>query len=179
MWSRLEQFLGIIPDSPDFDEVIHALHGDVVKRNFLFHILIIMFECVMVISISMRPGGPFVKPRRVTYFALYLVLILAAAGVTWLETWIDREEAGGLPPVFSGRGCISWVFQPVGVAVTLNDQLGGNGLTVYNYVVLILAIMSMMDLGRRRFCFWRTLYCSMACFPVFRIRPVWITASIT
>ena len=37
MWSRLEQFLGIIPDSPDFDEVIHALHGDVVKRNFLFH----------------------------------------------------------------------------------------------------------------------------------------------
>ena len=67
MWSRLEQFLGIIPDSPDFDEVIHALHGDVVKRNFLFHILILMFECVMVISISMRPGGPFVKPRRVTY----------------------------------------------------------------------------------------------------------------
>ena len=93
MWSRLEQFLGIIPDSPDFDEVIHALHGDVVKRNFLFHILIIMFECVMVISISMRPVGPFVKPRRVTYFALYLVLILAAAGVTWLETWIDRKTA--------------------------------------------------------------------------------------
>lgn len=51
-----------------------------------------MFECVMVISISMRPGGPFVKPRRVTYFALYLVLILAAAGVTWLETWIDRKK---------------------------------------------------------------------------------------
>ena len=92
MWSRLEQFLGIIPDSPDFDEVIHALHGDVVKRNFLFHILIIMFECVMVISISMRPGGPFAKPRRVTYFVLYLVLILAAAGVTWLETWIDRKK---------------------------------------------------------------------------------------
>lgn len=92
MWSRLKQFLGVIPDFPDFDEVIRALHGDVVKRNFLFHILIIMFECVMVISISMRPGGPFAKPRRVTYFVLYLVLILAAAGVTWLETWIDRKK---------------------------------------------------------------------------------------
>lgn len=46
----------------------------------------------MVISISMRPGGPFAKPRRVTYFVLYLVLILAAAGVTWLETWIDRKR---------------------------------------------------------------------------------------
>ena len=31
-----------------------------------------------------------------------------------------------------------------GLAITLNDQLGGNGLTVYNYVMLIMAIMSMM-----------------------------------
>ena len=79
MWSRLKQFLGIIPDFTDSEEVFRALHGDVVKRNFLF-------------PISMRPGGPFAKPRRVTYFVLYLVLILAAAGVTWLETWIDRKR---------------------------------------------------------------------------------------
>ena len=92
MWSRLKQFLGIIPDFTDSEEVYRALHGDVVKRNFLFHIFIIVFEFVMVISISMRPGGPFAKPRRVTYFVLYLVLILAAAGVTWLETWIDRKR---------------------------------------------------------------------------------------
>ena len=92
MWGRLKQFLGIIPDFTDSEEVFRALHGDVVKRNFLFHIFVIMFECVMVISISMRPGGPFAKPRRVTYFVLYLVLILAAAGVTWLEAWIDRKR---------------------------------------------------------------------------------------
>lgn len=144
MWSRLKQFLGIIPDFPDFDEVIRALHGDVVKRNFLFHILIIMFECVMVISISMRPGGPFAKPRRVTYFALYLVLILAAAGVTWLETWIDRKKQADYRLYFRAEAVFLGFFSLWGVAVTLNDQLGGNGLTVYNYVVLILAIMSMM-----------------------------------
>lgn len=144
MWSRLKQFLGVIPDFPDFDEVHRALHDDVVKRNFLFHIFIIMFECVMVISISMRPGGPFAKPRRVTYFVLYLVLILAAAGVTWLETWIDRKKQADFRMYFRAEAGFLAVFSLWGVAVTLNDQLGGNGLTVYNYVVLILAIMSMM-----------------------------------
>ena len=43
MWSRLKQFLGIIPDFTDSEEVFRALHGDVVKRNFLFHIFIIVF----------------------------------------------------------------------------------------------------------------------------------------
>ena len=36
------------------------------------------------------------------------------------------------------------LFSFWGLAITLNDQLGGNGLTVYNYVMLIMAIMSMM-----------------------------------
>ena len=29
MWSRLKQFLGIIPDFTDSEEVFRALHGDV------------------------------------------------------------------------------------------------------------------------------------------------------
>ena len=105
MWSRLKQFLGIIPDFTDSEEVFRALHGDVVKRNFLFHIFIIVFEFVMVISISMRPGGPFAKPRRVTYFVLYLVLILAAAGVTWLEAWIDRKRQADFRLYFRPTRC--------------------------------------------------------------------------
>ena len=68
MWGRLKQFLGVIPDFTDSEEVIRALHGDVVKRNFLFHIFIIMFECVMVISISMRPGGPFCQAPQSDIF---------------------------------------------------------------------------------------------------------------
>lgn len=92
MWSRLKQLLGITPDFTDSEEVFRALHGDAVKRNFLSHIFIIVFEFVMVISTSMCPGGPFAKSRRVTYFVSYLVLILAAVGVTWLETRIDRKR---------------------------------------------------------------------------------------
>ena len=168
MWSRLKQFLGIIPDFTDSEEVFRALHGDVVKRNFLFHIFIIVFEFVMVISISMRPGGPFAKPRRVTYFVLYLVLILAAAGVTWLETWIDRKRQADFRLYFRAEAAFLAFFSLWGVAVTLNDQLGGNGLTVYNYVVLILAIMSMMKPWQAAFLFladFILLNGLLPCFP--------------
>ena len=168
MWGRLKQFLGVIPDFTDSEEVIRALHGDVVKRNFLFHIFIIMFECVMVISISMRPGGPFAKPRRVTYFVLYLVLILAAAGVTWLEAWIDRKRQADFRLYFRAEAAFLAFFSLWGVAVTLNDQLGGNGLTVYNYVVLIPAIMSMMKPWQAAFLFladFILLNGLLPCFP--------------
>ncbi len=168
MWGRLKQFLGVIPDFTDSEEVIRALHGDVVKRNFLFHIFVIMFECVMVISISMRPGGPFAKPRRVTYFVLYLVLILAAAGVTWLEAWIDRKRQADFRLYFRAEAAFLAFFSLWGVAVTLNDQLGGNGLTVYNYVVLILAIMSMMKPWQAAFLFladFILLNGLLPCFP--------------
>ena len=36
MWGRLKQFLGVIPDFTDSEEVIRALHGDVVKEISFF-----------------------------------------------------------------------------------------------------------------------------------------------
>lgn len=69
MGGRIKKFLGITRDIPDFDQVIQALHSDVARRNSYFHLFIIAFECIMAVSISMRPGGPFAKPRRVAYFS--------------------------------------------------------------------------------------------------------------
>lgn len=36
MWSRLKQFLGIILDFTDSEEVFRALHGDWLKEIFFF-----------------------------------------------------------------------------------------------------------------------------------------------
>ena len=144
MGGRIKKFLGITRDIPDFDQVIQASHSDVARRNIYFHLFIIAFECIMAVSISMRPGGPFAKPRRVAYFFLYLTLILATAGVMWAEARIDSRKEKDVRLYFRIEAAYLVFFSFWGVAVTLNDQLGGNGLTVYNYVILILAIMSMM-----------------------------------
>ena len=67
MWSRLKGVLGMGSGTRDFDEIIASLHVSVAGRNFYFHLFIIIYELIMLISISLRPGGPFVKPRRTAY----------------------------------------------------------------------------------------------------------------
>ena len=75
MWDRLKRVLGIGSGTRDSDEIIDSLYGSVVNRNLYFHLFIIIYELIMLFSISLRPGGPFVKPRRTAYFLLYLALI--------------------------------------------------------------------------------------------------------
>ena len=143
MWDRLKHVLGIGSGTRDSDEIIDSLYGSVVNRNLYFHLFIIIYELIMLFSISLRPGGPFVKPRRTAYFLLYLALILATACVAAGQAWIGRKK-GSHRCYFRIEHGYMVFFSFWGLAITLNDQLGGNGLTVYNYVMLIMAIMSMM-----------------------------------
>ena len=143
MWDRLKRVLGIGSGTRDSDEIIDSLYGSVVNRNLYFHLFIIIYELIMLFSISLRPGGPFVKPRRTAYFLLYLALILATACVVAGQAWIGRKK-GSHRCYFRIEYGYMVFFSFWGLAITLNDQLGGNGLTVYNYVMLIMAIMSMM-----------------------------------
>lgn len=98
----------------------------------------------MMVSISLRPGGPFAKPRRVAYFLLYLSLVLVSAGVMLAEVWADKKRPDDFRLYFRLENTFAVFFCFWGAAVTLNDQLGGNGLTVYNYIILMTAILSAM-----------------------------------
>lgn len=143
MRNRLNVLLGIDTADQYEDEVIRSLHREVKRRNLFFHLFIIAFEIVMMVSISLRPGGPFAKPRRVAYFLLYFILIAATAGVTLAETWMNHKKDSHRL-YFRMENIYMVFFCLWGIAITLNDQLGGNGLTVFNYVTLIMAIMCMM-----------------------------------
>lgn len=135
--------LGIHGEDPYREEIECSLHKEMACRNFFFHLFIIAFEMVMLISISLRPGGPFAKPRRIAYFLLYLILILVTAGVTAAQAYVG-QKTNRHRTYFRIENAYMVFFSLWGIAITLNDQLGGNGLTVYTYVILILAIMSMI-----------------------------------
>lgn len=142
MWNKLKRGLGISSEPQDFDEIIAELHCNSVSRNFYFHLFIIIYELIMFVSISLRPGGPFVKPRRTAYFLLYLVLILATVCVMAGQARATKRKDSRC--YFRLEHVYMVFFSFWGLAITLNDQLGGNGLTVYDYVILIMAILSMM-----------------------------------
>lgn len=143
MWNKLKVLLGIgTPDKYE-EEIACGLHREVSRRNLFFHLFIISFEMMMMVSISLRPGGPFAKPRRVAYFLSYMILVVVTAGVTLAEAWINKKK-GSHRLYFRVENGYTVFFCLWGIAITLNDQLGGNGLTVFNYVTLIMAIMCTM-----------------------------------
>ena len=144
MWPNIRRFFGIDMDMAFHEEILGALHEENRKRDFYLHLFVIVFELIMMVSISMRPGGPFAKPRRVAYFLMYLALVLASGGVTAAEAWAKRRRPGDSRLYLRMERIYMVFFCLWGVAVTLNDQLGGNGLTVFNYVVLMTAILSTM-----------------------------------
>lgn len=144
MWNRLKKLMGIGGQVEYFDEILCSLHREVLNRNFYFHLFIIFYELIMIISISLRPGGPFVKPRRVAYFLMYLILILATVCTMAAEAWVDKKQKDSCRLYFRIEHIYMAFFGFWGIAVTLTDQLGGNGLTVYTYAILILGMFSLM-----------------------------------
>lgn len=131
------------PFGEGYDQIEKSLHQEMITRNFFFHLFIIAYELIMMVSISLRPGGPFAKPRRTAYFLMYVLLILATAGTMALQSRVNKKE-NGHRFYFRTENAYMIFFSLWGVAVTLTDQLGGNGLTVYTYTSLILAILSQM-----------------------------------
>lgn len=144
MWNRLKKLLGIDSDIQYFDEILCSLHSEVINRNLYFHLFIIVFEVFMAVSISLREGGPFAKPRRTAYFTLYLIMVLATFCVILAEHHSNKDQEDGVRRYFRAENAYMVFFSLWGVAVTLTDQLGGNGLTVFNYVILIMAILALM-----------------------------------
>ena len=108
------------------------------KRYYrLFYLLVLASQIIMLVMISLRPGGPFAKPRRVGYVCCYLSL--AAASAVMLAVRLRMEKKGEEAHRKLHKMEIGFLFFLCywGTAVTLNDQLGGNGLNVFIYMTLI------------------------------------------
>lgn len=109
-----------------------------------FHLVILLFEGLMAVSISLKEGGPFLNPRRTAYFVMYMILIVVTGLVLLDEVLNPRKQRIII------SGILRWkprtlCFSVRGASPSRsNDQLGGNGLTVYTYVLIIISVLSMI-----------------------------------
>ncbi len=127
------------------NELLAGIYKEVCKRNYIFHIIILCYEVLMLLMISMRPGGPFLKPRRTAYFSLYICLILATVLVLWIQKHMRRSGGDFYRIYFKIENWYLVFLNAWGIAITLNDQLGGNSLTVYTYTTALTSIVVMME----------------------------------
>lgn len=140
-------------------------------RNIYRHtaMVILIIQVFMVCAITFRPGGPFSKPRRTGYFVLYLLLIAVTVLVLAVERKSDRKE-GNRHRQFWQLNYWYMVFLCLwSTAITLNDQLGGNGLNVFTYMTLTVAFLGMMQPWQRTLVFVGNFLLLNALLPYFPV----------
>lgn len=106
--------------------------------------IILIFQTIMMISMLLREGGPFASQRRQLYFQSYIILF----GVTlfilisifyYCHKQIHHDKMVlNIGFIFAAFVCY-W-----SCAVTLLDQLGGSGITVFSYMVLTMAALTIL-----------------------------------
>lgn len=144
-WVR--NVLGPTFDGVSREEVRTRIYRMMRRPHCAMMIAIMAFEFVMLFAIS-YPDGPFTSIRRTRYAALYLILLLVTAAALVFHRYMTEERRNAAGRYFAMYHAYIVLINLWGIAITLNDQLGGNGLTVYTYVTLITAVFFIAPLWK-------------------------------
>ncbi|MBS7007246.1 GGDEF domain-containing protein [Anaerostipes sp.] len=142
--NEIKRYLGFPAESFYRNQIEQNLTRHTYKMHAAFQLVILACQILMLFSISTLPGGPFVKPRRTAYFCMYMGLILCTLLYLFAKVLIKKK----IVEYYKAYSRAEFIYMILicfwGTAVTLNDQLGGNGLNVFIYMSLLAAAVGMM-----------------------------------
>lgn len=141
---KVKRFLGFPLDGKFREQVERSLSLYLDNVLKIMCVLILISQAVMMLTMTFRPGGPFASWRRAAYFWLYAVLFTASLAVL-IGVHILRRRS---PRRYSLKLGLETIYVAIvalwGCVVTLVDQVGGNGLSVYTYMILTLAAFAVL-----------------------------------
>lgn len=111
-----------------------------VERNIAI-VVAVMQACMMVVF-SLRDGGPFQHPRSTGYFVLYVILF--AATVDFIPIYLKWMRAKKYHAVSKLRRAYVFIMCSWCIGITVLDQMGGNGLGVYCYLIPTMAALLLL-----------------------------------
>lgn len=139
---ELKKYLDFSLEKSYEEPIEIRLFQNMKKPLIAFQGLITIFQVIMMLSISLRPGGPFFKPRRTAYFSMYVILAVITLAVMIINMNLMKKQSPDHRLYFRINFFYMTLLCFWSTAVTLNDQLGGNGLNVFTYVMLSAAILT-------------------------------------
>lgn len=106
-------------------------------------VIIAVMQACMMLVFSLREGGPFASPRRCGYFSLYTALL--AVTLLFMPIFargVKQKKYGaiaGLRRLYVVILCL-WC-----IGITVLDQMGGNTIGVYCYLIPTIAAIMLMS----------------------------------
>lgn len=140
---KLRYYLGFPLDDEYREEVERNIEEKNYRNYLIMGIFIMISQAMMMVAISLKGGGPFTSHRRTVYFCLYAALFLVTAIMLSLKLTGHRMRVHYR---YSRR--MNYIYLVLlclwSTGITLNDQLGGNGLDVFSYISLTAAVFGVM-----------------------------------
>lgn len=137
-------YSGFVPDEKCGKEIEEGLFHYARHTYPFIYMTVIICEFFMLAVLSARNGGPFATQRRSIYVLLYGAYILAAFLFLAADRVWDRKRW----KKYNSYLHMGFLFAIITVVwscgITLMDQLGGNGLTVYSYMLITIAVITVL-----------------------------------
>ncbi|MDO0471045.1 GGDEF domain-containing protein [Clostridioides difficile] len=144
---KIKKFFGFPLDKKHKENVEKELCNYLYHTGKIICIIIVISQIIMMISISAREGGPFATPRRQWYFYMYVTLFCVSSVFMFVFSYLWNKK----------KDCCTfyinlWIIYVTffclwGCVITLLDQLGGNDLSVFSYIMLAAAAFSVLKFG--------------------------------
>lgn len=141
IFTKFKSFLDFPYDKLYKEEIDAKLAEDEYHASIVLISIVLFMQILMVLMFLFKPEGPFATPRRSCYFLLYLSLISVSFIFLLLRKKFRNNRS-------SSRLCMgslyAWFICLWACCVTFLDQLGGNGLIVFCYMLPTVAALTIL-----------------------------------
>ena len=143
MIDRLKQTLKPILSTEQKERFAEYYTNRTYRVEIAVAVFIAVMQACMMVVFLFREGGPFAFPRRSGYFSLYTALL--AVTLLFLAIfirWVKKKKYGaiaGLRMLYVVILCL-WC-----IGITVLDQMGGNTIGVYCYLIPTIAAIMLMS----------------------------------
>lgn len=132
------------PLNPDKRSELESMfNDDIYPPLVVMGVVIMAFEALMIITVLFQ-GGPGFNTRSQIYFILYIALFCLTALFFFTMTCLRRKKENNTSLQINLTYGYSFLLCAWSCFLTLLDQHSGPNLNVYSYVLMAMAVFSMM-----------------------------------
>ncbi|WP_455619767.1 diguanylate cyclase [Eisenbergiella sp.] len=143
MIDRLKQTMKPILSTEQKERFAEYYTNRTYRMEMAVAVFIAVMQACMMLVFSFREGGPFASSRRRGYFSLYTALLLVTLlFMAIFVRWVKQKKYGaiaGLRMLYVVILCL-WC-----IGITVLDQMGGNTIGVYCYLIPTIAAIMLMS----------------------------------
>lgn len=131
--STIKKYIGFPVDIRYKEEIENNLANDSYEAEIAICCVILIMQTVMASIFLLKKGGPFTSMRSTGYFSLYICLFLTNLIYLIIFNWGHKIYASAFHQkariIYTIIICI-WAS-----GITMLDQLGGEGISVFSYMI--------------------------------------------